>query len=78
MLYLNNKDSFISTLKDPFTRDKMTFMRTYCFRAGPSSENWVYMGAVGFENGKTSGEQKFEADSYNKLMTEIEEFIKHL
>ena len=72
MLYLNNKDSFISTLKDPFTRDKMTFMRTYCFRAGPSSENWVYMGAVGFENGKTifkvqSGNYSFQTNLSNNL-----------
>lgn len=65
----------ISDLKNPFMADKIVKFSTYCY---PIMGRWKYSGTIGFKNGNTEGEQKFQADDFGALLTKMEKFMADL
>lgn len=70
------KDSAASVLNDPFSKNCMVGLSTYC-SVGIGGQ-WSYTGRVAFKNGDTEGEQRFKADSLNALLIKMQAFVETL
>lgn len=70
------KDSAASVLTDPFSKNCMVGLSTYC-SVGYMGQ-WSYNGNVKFKNGDTEGEQKFKAESLNALLVKMQAFVETL
>lgn len=70
------KDSAASVLNDPFSKNCMVGLSTYC-SVGYNGQ-WSYRGSVKFKNGDTEGEQSFKADSLNGLLVKMQAFVETL
>lgn len=70
------KDSAASVLNDPFSKNCMVGLSTYC-NIGFDGK-WSYTGRVTFKNGDTEGEQKFKGDSLNALLIKMQAFVETL
>lgn len=83
-IFRNGKeDNYLSALKDPFIKNKVTGIRFYSGNLnGALTYMKPYWGAeVECENGNTKGVQKFiaeGADSLPLLLKQVEDFLKHL
>lgn len=66
----------ISIIKDPFNQRSMEKFSVYCSTGFMG--NWTYHGTVGFKNGNTIGEQKFDAEDLHSLLLKMETFIQEL
>lgn len=66
----------ITDLKNPFSTDKMVQFSTYCRRG--YNGVWKYTGTIEFENDKTEGSQRFEADDFSALLKKMEAFINEM
>lgn len=64
----------ISGFNDPFQKACVEYIRIHSFPR--MSGNWK--GSVEFKNGRTNGEQTFEAETMADLVIEMQEFIKAL
>lgn len=71
------KDSAASVLNDPFSKNCMVGLSTYCSRSNFDG-SWSYRGTVKFENGDTEGEQKFKSESLNGLLIKMQAFVETL
>lgn len=70
------KDSAASVLNDPFSKNNMIGLSTYC-SVGYNGE-WSYRGTVNFKNGDTEGEQSFKGESLSGLLTKMQAFVETL
>lgn len=70
------KDSAASVLNDPFNKNCMVGLSTYC--STDYRGQWSYTGRVTFKNGDTEGEQKFKAESLNALLVKMQAFVETL
>lgn len=66
-----------SVIENPFSKDCITCVS---MRASKSllDETFYFRGSVEFKKGNTTGEQKFDADSFDELYIEIANFCKTL
>lgn len=66
-----------SVIENPFSKDCIT---NVSMRASKSLvyETFYFRGSVEFKKGNTTGEQKFEADSFDELYIKIANFCKTL
>lgn len=70
------KDSAASVLNDPFKKNCMVGLSTWC--SVGFSGAWSYSGRVQFKNGDTEGEQKFKGESLNALLIKMQAFVETL
>lgn len=73
---LKQQGGRLSELNNPFTKSCVRKFSTHCFRT--DFGGWHYRGSVGFQNGKTSGEQAFAAVDYASLLKQMELFVDSL
>lgn len=66
-----------SVIENPFSKDCIT---NVSMRASKNlfNETFYFRGSVEFKKGNTTGEQKFEADSFDELYIKIANFCKTL
>lgn len=70
-------EKMLSILKDPFK--KSCIKKIYVtYREKTFSDGWVAEGSVKFSNGKTTGEQDFEGDSFDEVVMKIKNFINEV
>lgn len=65
----------LSNFKDPFAKDCIVSISTYCFVSFDKRE---YTGSVEFKNGDTKGEQEFEGTSLTDVLKKMEAFVEQL
>ena len=66
----------VTTLSDPFKKDKITAVSINCFIL--MSGNWCFSGRVKFKNGNTEGTHEIEGASIDDVYIRIANFIKSL
>mgnify|MGYP001346211580 CR=1 FL=1 len=67
----------IAEFKDPFRDDCIKAVHFHCYARGVFSTE-RFIASVEFENGKTEGTQKFDADSFKSLVSKVDQFIKEV
>ena len=67
-----------SVLLDPFKSDKIEEIRIRVSRGLFDKSIYSARGSVEFTNGMTSGEQKFEGDTFESVYYQIKSFLETL
>ena len=74
---MNGLSNAIAEFKDPFKGDCIKAVHFHCYASNGFSRE-RYMASVEFENGKTEGTQKFEAESFQTLVKKVDLFTKEV
>ncbi len=74
----SDRESFVSTFKDPFKSDKVESVRMNIHKGYFDKSRIEFKACVYFENGATKGEHNITADDFNSLVGKVESFIKTL
>lgn len=69
-------ESMPSELKNPFAPDKIKSIYVRYAYSG-FSHNWQAYGSIEFENGDTTGEQKFEGETFDGVVQKMKIFIEN-
>jgi len=69
------KEKMPSILKNPFNKNSVK--RIYV-SFSEYSNRWSANGSVEFQNGNTTGEQKFTGQTFDDVVIQIKEFVKEL
>lgn len=77
MIDIRKATDALADFKDPFSSDKIIKLSTYCSK-DIFTGDWIYRGTIGFQNGNTEGEQKFQASSLAELLKKMEAFVQEL
>ena len=83
MIDIGNKGQSISVLKDPFKAEYVTKI-SLTYRKAMFEDYFSWRAYVDFNNGNTSGTQKFEVkveesvDAFSIITKQIQEFINNL
>ncbi len=77
MTAIDMESKAIADFKYPFNKDSIVEVWFHCSRS-IFNKQVEYDGWVEFKNGKTKGEQHFEASSFPLLVKQIEDFIATL
>jgi len=67
------ENSSLSVIKDPFELDNIMEISTHSFIG--FSGGWKHTGKVKFQNGNTTGEQKFQGSSVDEIYILIKQFV---
>lgn len=65
-----------SALNDPFNKSSLESIMIYSRRTYRGQI--IFVGSVDFQNGNTSGTQKFESSQFVQLVQKMEQFIQQL
>lgn len=68
-------DSIPSVILDPFKSSKIEAIAIYVYKRGGKFD---YSGRVEFKNGKTSGKQQIEGDSFESVVEQIRAIVDGL
>lgn len=67
----------LSVIQNPFNKNKI--VRLYVsYRKKTFEDAWYATGSIEFENGKTKGEQNFEADTFDEVVIQMKACINQL
>ena len=71
------KESLPSGLNNPFNKQNIESIYV-SFRRGILTGKWNAYGSIEFKNGNTSGEQKFEGETFDEVVVKIKAFLGEL
>lgn len=71
------KESLPSDFNNPFNKQNIESIYV-SFRRGILSGKWNAYGSIEFKNGNTSGEQKFEGETFDEVVVKIKAFLGEL
>lgn len=77
MIEIDIKSKSIADLKDPFTQECIESVWFWCNK-NTFRNSIEYRATVKFKNGNTTGEQKFDAESFEMLVRKVDNFTKSL
>lgn len=66
-----------SVINDPFKKTKVVKFTTWCAKS-ILNDSWTYSGSLYFENGNTTGEQKFSGTSFDDVVSQMKSCIQSM
>ena len=75
---MGTKRTAVSGLNDPFKKECLKDISIFAHRSMFDPYHFSFSGTVGFQNGNTNGEQKFEGSSLDDIYNQIYEFCENL
>ncbi len=72
------KEKLPSIINDPFKKNRITSIIVNYSPNIFNREKWDATGYVDFQNGSTSGQQKFKTPDFDSCVIQIREFINSL
>ena len=68
----------LSVIKNPFDGNKIKKVYVFYQENIFNNGQWHAYGGIEFQNGKTTGEQKFEGDSFDEVVLQMKACINQL